>query len=315
VNLLLILKNTAATTIAGWTFRVDTENSAAPHASISMPGLELRSGAIAQVPLNLELTRAPGGGRNAGTSLTISLDGVLFTDGSAYGPDTLHTLRTLGIAESENKEERQYLTRLLRAGRLPEIRQELNFGLPDAATSVSLAILPRSSAARSGTKRIPLAALALANAPVEISGEMAVNSDGVVSPGLTVRNVSTKTILSANIALLVRDEQANEFIVANFPELTGLLPGKQTKIEETELIRLSRIKGPPLVIRRVAALITAVEFANGSTWVPSRADIERTTANPELRRILSDSPERRRLAALFRRDGMNAVSAELKQPE
>lgn len=317
LEVLLVLKNTAMKTIAGWTFRVDTGSSALlAHASVSMPGLDLRTGEAAQVPVNVEVTRSFATARNLASVFNISLDGVLFTDGSTYGPDTLHSLRALNRAETENRHERQYLTSLLRAGRLADIRQELNFGLPDTPPSLAVAILPPTSAAGRGSKRITLTSLRLPDAPAEVLGGNAdLLSDGLSAPTIVLRNASAKTILSASIAFLIRDEQANEFVAADLPEQIGILPGKQTRIQASDFLRLSRTKGPPLEIRAVAVLITSVEFADGALWVPDRAEIERATTNPELRRILSDSPERQRLASLFRRDGINAVTAELRKLE
>jgi hypothetical protein len=317
---LLVLKNTSMKTIAGCTFRVDTgKSSLLPHASASMPSLDLRSGEVAQVPLEVELARSFTTARSLPAVLSISLDGVLFADGSSYGPDTLHSLRTLSRAEAENRHERQYLTSLLRAGRLADIRQELNFGLPDTPLSLAVSVLPTVSSASSGeggAKRIKLTSLPVPNAPAEaVGGEADLLNDGLSAPAVVLRNVSAKTILSASIAFLVRDEQANEFVAADLPEQTGILPGKQTKIQESGFVRLSRTKGPPLEIRAVAVLVTSVEFADGTVWVPDRAEIDAATANPELRRLLSDSPERQRLAGIFRRDGINAVTAELRKLE
>jgi hypothetical protein len=316
LQVLLVLKNTATKTIVGWTFRVDTGSSALfAHASVSMPSLDLRTGEVVQVPVNVELARSAMA-RNPVSMLSISLDGVLFTDGSTYGPDSLHSLRTLNRAEAENRHERQYLTSLLRAGRLADIRQELNFGLPDTPPSLSVSVLPTMPSGRSESRQITLTSLPMPNAPMEVlNGEATLLSDGLSAPTLVLRNASPKTILSASVAFLVRDEQANEFVAADLPEQTGILPGKETRIRESGFVRLSRTKGPPLEIRAVAVVITSIEFADGTLWVPARAEIDRVTANPELRRILSDSPERQRLAGLFRRDGINAVTTELRKSE
>ena len=59
--------------------------------------------------------------------------------------------------------------------------------------------------------------------------------------------------------------------------------------------------------------VNDVEFADGSLWIPSRADIEAATQNVALRRELATSPEEQRLAKIYRRDGTAGLKKELKR--
>jgi hypothetical protein len=251
------------------------------------------------------------------------LDCALFSDLSWYGPDTLHSLRSLMLFEAEDKRERQYLSGLLNSGRLAELREELNFGLPDTPQPVAVAILPRSPATPATvSRRIKLSPISLAGAPVQVLDAAAdlMNGLGVARPALSVRNTSQKTVVTVNVALLVRDEHAGEFVAAILPERTNLQPGQEAQIQDAMSFQLSKrtgapLTGAPLMVQGVSPLVTAVEFADGSVWIPDHEEVARATADPALRRVLARSPEQQRLAALFRRDGINAVAAELRKVE
>ena len=66
-----------------------------------------------------------------------------------------------------------------------------------------------------------------------------------------------------------------------------------------------------MVIGALMAFVNDVEFADGKLWIPTRADIDKATDDPLLRRELSTSPEQQRLAEIYRRKGMQGVEDEL----
>ena len=120
---------------------------------------------------------------------------------------------------------------------------------------------------------------------------------------------------SVTVSFLVQDERGNEFVAATLPEPAGVVPGQEGWLHVSTVLRLSRPNGPPLTIRSVSPIVTAVEFADGSLWVPQRAEIQQATADKAIRHALADSPEQQRLASLFRREGIAAVATELRRVE
>lgn len=315
INISLGLKNTGPRTIIGLTFRIDAPFLTAGHASLSMPNLEVAKDGMVSVPFKLELSRfAPQ--THSDSALQISLDCVLFNDLSRYGPDTLHSHQSLGVFAAENRRERLYLQQLLRTGRVAEVREELNFGLPETPQDFRVAALPQGTSAASAQERIAVVALSVTKSPLQIlSSEAYGTPDGVARSVLRIRNVSPREIAAVGLVFLVRDEHATDFVGAVLPERLDLMPGSEGRFVETEDLRFSRTSGPPMLIRGLSLCVSSIEFTDGSVWVPSREDVEQATPNPTLRRLLTDSPERQRLAGLFRREGINAVAEELRKPE
>jgi len=90
-------------------------------------------------------------------------------------------------------------------------------------------------------------------------------------------------------------------------------PVQTTSITEPGTLRFSLPTGQPMVIERLMTFVNDVEFADGSLWIPSRADIEAATQDLALRRELATSPEEQRLAKIYRRDGTSGLKKELKR--
>jgi len=59
----------------------------------------------------------------------------------------------------------------------------------------------------------------------------------------------------------------------------------------------------------MTGFVSSVEFADGSIWIPSRAELD----DPMLRRVIAPSPEEQRLVQIYRKRGVNAVVEELKK--
>jgi hypothetical protein len=306
----LALRNVGPKTIAGLTLRLDIDDLAPAAASIEMPALDARSGDAFRAPVNIDGARSFTRPSNSG--LRISLDSVLFEDLSSYGPDTLHSLQALLRYEAENRRERQYLSSLLRAGQLADLREELNFGLPDTPQGLGVAISPAETTSR----KIELASLSFPDAPVQVLAAYAeLNGSEIAGPQLSIRNASKKAVIGVTVSLLARDEHGSDFVAGTLPERTGMVPGQDGSLYIPATLRLSRPKGTPPIVRSVSPIVTAVEFADGSLWIPQRAEIQRATADPVVRRLLAESPEQQRLASLFRREGVSAVAAELRRLE
>jgi hypothetical protein len=57
----------------------------------------------------------------------------------------------------------------------------------------------------------------------------------------------------------------------------------------------------------MTGFISSVEYADGSLWIPSRADL----GTPELQRVIAPSDEEQRLVQIYRKKGLKALVAEL----
>jgi hypothetical protein len=59
----------------------------------------------------------------------------------------------------------------------------------------------------------------------------------------------------------------------------------------------------------MTGFVSQVEFADGHVWVPSRQDL----ISSPLLRILAPSPEEQRLADIYSKKGLAALTAELSR--
>ena len=85
--------------------------------SVTVPSMDIGPGAVFPVNIDLRLLR-PVGARNPGPEVEVRLDGVLFDDLSFFGPDQLHSRRSMTVWELEARRDRTYFKKLLeQAGR------------------------------------------------------------------------------------------------------------------------------------------------------------------------------------------------------
>ncbi len=128
----LTLRNVGTKPICGLTLRVEAQDLS-PHGkgSVTKPSLFILPGEEFPVKVDMQLVRPISAARSESAMVQVTLDCALFNDLKAYGPDKLNSKRTLLVYEMEARRDRQFLTRLLDSGRLPELREELNFGNQD----------------------------------------------------------------------------------------------------------------------------------------------------------------------------------------
>ena len=107
VRVSLSLRNASQRRIRGITLTV-TAQEAAPggKGSISIPSLDVGPGETFPVRGDLHLLRPIGAG--SGPMVEVSLDGLLFDDLTFYGPDNLHSRRSMLVWELEARRDRQY---------------------------------------------------------------------------------------------------------------------------------------------------------------------------------------------------------------
>ena len=68
-----------------------------------------------------------------------------------------------------------------------------------------------------------------------------------------------------------------------------------------------------ILVDGVTAFVSNVEFEDGNWWIPSRNDISNSALDASLKRTLVTSPEQQRLAEIYRRRGLTALTTELKK--
>jgi hypothetical protein len=312
----LVLRNDGTKPLCGLTLRVEAQDLT-PHGtgSVTKPSLFVLPGEEFPVKVDLKLVRPISTSRSESAVVQVVLDCALFSDLKAYGPDRLNSLRTLMVYELEARRDRQFLLRLLDGGQLAELREELNFGIQDFfPRQLGLELLrgPRATGVRE--QELAVSPVNFPKAPVQpLSGAARVAGNEVRAPHVDVRNFSKQHVLSVAMGWIVRDERGTDFVAGALTSHSPIGPVQTSSISESGTLRFSRPTGEPMVIDRLMAFVSDVQFADGSLWIPSRDDIDAATQDQTLRRELATSPEEQRLASIYRRDGMGGLKRELKR--
>ncbi len=312
----LLLRNTGAKTISGLTLRVEAPDlTPSGKGSVTVPSLQVRPGEVFPVRLDLEVLRPFSLGRNEGAIVQVSLDCALFADLSHYGPDQLHSRRSLMVYELQARQERRYMADLLQSRRWTQIREELNFGLQDLRPpQLGFELLRDAKTGRRGEAALAVGTMAFPSSPVQAtSGAAQVAGNEVRAPRIEVKNTSQKPVRGVDIGWIVRDEHGRNFMAGSVPVSLKLDGVESGAMMEPGTLRFSQGAGQPLVIGGLLAFIHDVEFTDGKLWIPSRSDIEEATTDPILRRALTNSPEQQRLAEIYRRKGSSGLESELKR--
>ena len=313
----LLLRNTSKKAITGLTLRIEAQDLTAGKGSLMVPSLRVQPGDVFPLRIDLELRRPYNGGIAQGAVVQVTLDCALFKDFSSYGPDLLNSRRTLTLFELQARRERQYLSGLLAAGNMSEIREELNFGLRDAHPQALGMELSKAVAGmnRSGNP-VSLDTMNFASAPVTpVSGAVTLMDGDVTAPHVDVKNTSQKRVRSIEVGWIVRDEQGKEYLAGSMPASIELGPVETGTMSQPGTLHFFQTAGRPVAIGSLTAFVSDVEFENGDHWIPSRADILAATKSTVLRRALFDSPEQQRLAEIYRRKGISGLTTELKKPD
>jgi hypothetical protein len=124
VHASLSLRNSSQRRIRGVTLVVlAQEVTPAGKGSVSQTGLNVAPGEVFSVPIRMSLVRPLSAG--GGPSVEVKLDGVLFDDLSFYGPDKLHSRRTMTVWELEAQQYRKRLKTLLETAGAEGIKNEI----------------------------------------------------------------------------------------------------------------------------------------------------------------------------------------------
>ncbi|HLH05440.1 MAG TPA: hypothetical protein VKX25_21910 [Bryobacteraceae bacterium] len=313
----LLLRNTGTKTLSGLTLLVETPDlTPAGRGSVTVPSLHAQPGEVFPVHINMQIARPLSMGRSKGPMMQLSLDCALFSDLTAYGPDKLHARRQLIVYELQARRDRHYLAGLLEAGKLAQLREELNFGLQDLNPAQLAFELLHGPTAVATNREQPLAVntVAFPDAPLKpLSGHAEVAGNEVRSPRLELRNTSTRTVKNFEIGWIIRDDRGRDFMAGSLPSAMQVGPVETASLTQPGTLRFSHPSGQPMVVDGLLAFVNDVEFADGKLWIPSRRDITEATPDPVLRRVLGSSPEQQRLAEIYRHKGMGGLADELKR--
>ena len=315
----LLLRNTGTKPLSGLTLLVEAQYlTPLGRGSVTVPSLHALPGEVFPVRIDMELRRPFNIGKSSGTGamVQVSLDCALFSDLTAYGPDSLRSRRTLAVFELEARRDRQYLAALLNTGQLAVLREELNFGLEDLnPPQLGLELLhgPVMSNGRR-EQAVTVRAITFASSPLRpLGGDAQVSGNEVTASRLSVRNTSGKPVKDFEVGWVVRDGQGRDFVAGSVPSATQLAPVETANLTQPGTLRFSHGSGPPMVVDGLLAFVNNVEFSDGKLWIPSRSDITEATGDLTLRRALASSPEQQRLADIYRRKGTSGLEKELKR--
>jgi len=312
----LILINVGKKPICGLTLRVEAQDITPwGKGSVIKPSLFVLPGEEFPVKVDMQLLRPITAAKSESAMVQVSLDCALFSDLKAYGPDKLNSRSTLMVYEMEARRDRQFLGRLLGNGKIPELREELNFGMQDSIPrQLGLELLrgPRVTPLRE--RALVVSPVSFPKSPVQpLSGTAQVAGNEVRAPRVDVRNVSKLRVASVAMGWIVRDDHGTDFVAGALTSRSPIGPVQTSSISESGTLRFSLPTGHPMVIDGLMTFVNDVEFADGTVWIPSRDDIDAATQDHTLRRELATSPEEQRLASIYRREGTEGLKKELRR--
>ncbi len=307
VRVSLSLRNTSQRRIRSITMTV-TAQEAAPggKGSISIPSLDVGPGETFPVRGDLHLLRPIGAG--SGPMVEVSLDGLLFDDLTFYGPDKLHSRRTMLVWELEGRRDRQYFRTVLEQSGHDGLQKEMLASLGREADRPQYGVQAVRGRAldSAGEQDLKFAFLRFPDAPVEpMDGLARIAGNEARAPKVVVHNRSPRVVKYLEIGWIVKDQQGREFLAATVPAEMRMPSRSSSQILDDTALRFD----PRTSVQSMTGFISHVEFTDGTMWIPSHAELD----DPILRRVVAPSPEEQRLVQIYRKRGVAAVIDELKK--
>jgi hypothetical protein len=111
------------------------------------------------------------------------------------------------------------------------------------------------------------------------------------------------------IGWILQDQQGHEFLAGSLPADLNLAPGQKRQIINDTAWRFPPRTGQTLNIESMRGYVSNVEYADGSVWIPNRADL----ANPLLQKLVGPSAEEQRLLQIYHKRGIKGLIAELNK--
>ncbi len=315
LQMVLSLRNAHPSRIRGVTLLVlAQEVTPGGKASVTVPSLDVASGAVFPVRIDLRLLRPAQ--IMGGPLVQVNLDGVLFQDLSFYGPNRLDSRRTLTAWELEARRDRAHFKSVLAAAGPAGLQREILARMAQEQERPRLNVRvvrgPSVTSAALGPEReAQFAFLKFPDSPVQpIEGSARIVGSEAREPRIQVRNRSAKPVRYVEIGWIVKDRRGSEFMAASLPASEPrlqLAPGRTGHILQDTALQFSRNGGEPVEIAGMTGFVSQVEFADGGIWIPNWDLL----AEAQLLRILAPSPEEQRLTDIYRKKGVQAVVLEL----
>lgn len=275
--------------------------------SVSVPSLDIAPGETFPVNVDLHLLRSIGPGATS-PSVEVRLDGILFDDLNFFGPDMLHSRRTMTVWELEARRDRQYFKKLLETAGNKGLQDAMIASVAHQSDPPSGGVqVMRGRATNSDPEReVAFAFLHLPDAPVDAgSGMVRISGDEARAPHVDVKNRSSRPIQYLEIGWIVRDQDGHEFMAASMPADVNLAPGKSQQVGEDASMRFTK----RTAIQSMTGFVSSVGFTDGTYWIPDRGALN----DPKLRGVVSPSPEEQRLTRIYLRRGLPGLVDELKK--
>lgn len=297
----LLLKNESPRRIRAVTLQVTAQEvTPGGKGSVTVPSLDAAPGEQFPVRIDLRLMRPLS--RAGGALVEVSLDGLLFDDLTFYGPDRLKSRRSLLAWELEARRDRRLLLAALAQGR-ERLQEEMVQAAANLTEQSGVEMRVARATNQAGGRELAFAFLALPGSPLELNHGTAWVAPGEArAPRIALTNRAKRTVRSLEIGWIVQDAQGRQFVAGALPAEIEIPPGQEAVVSRDRTLHFTRPGQPPLEIAALSAYVAMAEFDNGEVWVPGRG-------GPAL------SGEMRRLVELYRRQGLNAVIAQLRRLE
>jgi len=313
VRAALSFRNGSQRRIRGVTLAVlSQEATPGGKGSVSVPSLDVAPGETFPVNIDLHLLRPIGGlgSQAGGPGVEVRLDGVLFDDLNFYGPDKLHSRRSMTVWELEARRDRQYYKKLLEAAGGKALQDAMVDNVARQSESdppVGGVQVVRGRATNSDPEReVSFAFLHFPGAPIEAgNGMVRIAGNEAHVPRVDVTNRSPRPIRYVEIGWIVKDQDGREFQAISMPADVSLAPGRSEQVGEDASMKFTKRTS----VQSMTGFVSSVGFADGTYWVPDRV----ASMDPKLRRVVAPSPEEQRLTQLYLKRGLNGLIDELKK--
>lgn len=308
----LTLRNSTQRRIRGITLLVMAQEvTPGGKGSVTVTSLDVGPNETFPVRIDLRLLRPLQS--TGGASVQIGLDGVLFDDLTFYGPDKLSSKRNLTLCEWEARRDRRYFKSLLAEGGGERLQREILGIMTHQADRPTLDVqMVRGGRATNFEPEtlVKFAFLTLPDSPIEPTAGMArIAGNEARAPRLEVKNLSDRPIRYLEIGWILHNRGGREFLAGSVPAALNLGPGQKSQVLENTTLKFPQRGGQPLAIEGMTGFVSSVEFADGSMWIPSRADL----GLPQLQRVMAPSDEEQRLVQIYSKKGIKGLIAELNR--
>jgi hypothetical protein len=316
LHMSVVLRNQDKRRVRGLTMLIAAQEGApGGRASQSFPTLDVGPNESFPVRIDVSLIRPLQS--SGGPLVQVSLDGVLFEGLGFYGPDRLHSKRSLTFWETENQRDRKYLKQVLAAkgpdGVQTEMIDSINRQSARRGIDVQVTRGARVTAQAATTPDVhaQFAFLQIPNSPVQpVEGWAEIAGNEARNARIQVRSNSPSTISYVELGWLLKDQDGREFLAGSVPaseENLDLRSNQQARLFQDSALKFAKGANRPLNIQGMRAYVSQVEYGDGKVWVPSREALVQS----HLLEIVPPSPEEQRLAGLYLKKGTEAVVQDL----